>query len=117
MGARAETMTLRQLVRGACRKPPGVPLAAAAVRAAPEGAALEAWIRSRPGLVDSLYLLGSRTRGDRRDDSDLDLTIVGGPWEWGALDGVPRELGGARVGWIPLGRKRFDPPPRVMCIP
>ena len=56
-------------------------------------------------------------RGDHGDDSDLDIAIVGGPWERDALDGAPHELGGAHVGWIPLGRKRFDPPPQVMCIP
>ena len=106
-----------QAVPGACRKPPGVPLTAADVRAAPEWAALEAWARSRPGLVDCLYLLGSRMRGDHADDSDLDIAIVGGPWKWGALEGAPSVLGSARVGWIPLVRKQFDPPPRAMGIP
>ncbi len=103
--------------QGACRKPQGVPLTAAGVRAAPEWAALEAWNRRRPGLVDSLYLLGSRMRGDHSDDSDLDIAIVGGPWKWGALAGAPREFGGVRVGWIPLAWKQFGPSPRAMGIP
>ena len=94
-----------------------MPLTASDVRTAPEWPALEAWARERPRLVESVYLLGSRMRGDHGPDSDLDIALVGGPWRGGSLSGLPRELGGVRPGWIPLNRERFEPPPRVMCIP
>ena len=65
--------------RGAHCTPSGMPLSAAAVRAAPEWPAIEAWAEARPKLVSSLYLFGSRMRGDHNEDSDPDIALVGGP--------------------------------------
>ena len=105
------------MAENSCCKPPGVPLTAADVHAAPGWAAIEDWARSKADLVDSLYLLGSRMRRDHVDDSDLDIAMVGGPWTNASLSSLPSELGGACMGWIPLKREWFHPPPQVTGIP
>ena len=94
-----------------------MPLAAAEVCAVPEWPRVVEWVAARPALVESVYLLGSRMRGDHGPDSDLDIALIGGPGRDASLLGLPHELGGVRSGWIPLDRHRFDPLPRAMGIP
>ncbi len=54
--------------------------------------------------------------GDHKPGSDLDIAIVVGPWSC-RTDGIPCDLGGARIGWVLVDRSPFDPPPKVMGIP
>ncbi len=60
------------------------------------------WARSQPD-PDSLILFGSRARGDYGPESDWDIALVF-DGQRPSLDGLPHELAGAPVDWVPMER-------------
>ena len=71
---------------------------------------IELWIeRMQAELeLDSVWLFGSRARGEGREDSDIDLLVItrGDPLRdrervWALIDGTARELGLNPAAYVP----------------